>query len=109
MLLLSFKIVIIVSNFVSFFLSISFFPPSPFLHPEGSSRKAAVHSDCGDFDNEPHKRRNQILSVLFAVAAMLGYAVLSGLVTIQSSPPQLAEHRHADEDEDEDEGEGDEE
>ncbi|MCI4395331.1 hypothetical protein PGIGA_G00179020 [Pangasianodon gigas] len=66
---------------------------------EAPSRKSAVHSDGSDFDNEPHKRRNQILSVLFAVAAMLGYAFLSGIVTIQSSRSQLDERRHDDEDE----------
>ncbi|MCJ8749518.1 hypothetical protein PDJAM_G00177210 [Pangasius djambal] len=66
---------------------------------EAPSRKSAVHSDGGDFDNEPHKRRNQILSVLFAVAAMLGYAFLSGIVTIQSSRSQLDERRHDNEDE----------
>lgn len=87
----------------------SFFPPFfsflPRLEPQ--SRKATVHSDGGDFDNEPHKRRNQILSVLFAVAAMLGYAVLSGIVTIQRSGSQLEapRHDHAVKDDDDDEEE----
>uniref|UniRef100_A0AAZ3SHG7 Metaxin-1 n=1 Tax=Oncorhynchus tshawytscha TaxID=74940 RepID=A0AAZ3SHG7_ONCTS len=31
-----------------------------------------------DFDNEPHEQRNQILSVLFAMGSMLGYAALVG-------------------------------
>ncbi|XP_060721484.1 metaxin-1b [Tachysurus vachellii] len=73
---------------------------------EAQSRKAGVHTEGGgDFDNEPHKRRNQILSVLFAVAAMLGYAVLSGILTIQSSRSELDEpHRdHRDEEEEEEE------
>ncbi|XP_027033651.2 metaxin-1b isoform X2 [Tachysurus fulvidraco] len=76
---------------------------------EAQSRKAAVHTEAGggDFDNEPHKRRNQILSVLFGVAAMLGYAVLSGILTIQSSRSELDEpHRdHRDEEEEEEEEE----
>lgn len=72
-----------------------------FLNPEAPSRKSAVHSEGGDFDNEPHLRRNQILSVLFAAAAMLGYAILSGIVTIQSSRSQLEEPHHDNEDEDE--------
>lgn len=76
-----------------------------FFHPEAPSRNTAVHTDAGDFDNEPHKRRNQILSVLFAVAAMLGYAVLSGIVTIHSSRSQLEEPRHDDGDEDDEEQE----
>uniref|UniRef100_A0A8C8F315 Metaxin-1 n=1 Tax=Oncorhynchus tshawytscha TaxID=74940 RepID=A0A8C8F315_ONCTS len=33
-----------------------------------------------DFDNEPHEQRNQILSVLFAMGSMLGYAILMGIV-----------------------------
>ncbi|XP_062845246.1 metaxin-1b [Trichomycterus rosablanca] len=66
-------------------------------------QKVSAHTDGGDFDNEPHKRRNQILSVLFAVGAMLGYAVLTGIVTIQSSRSQLEEPRRAEEDEEEEE------
>lgn len=36
-----------------------------------------------DFDHEPYKRHKQLLSVLVAVAAMLGYALLSGIVAIE--------------------------
>lgn len=36
-----------------------------------------------DFDHEPYKRRKQLLSVLVAVAAMLGYALLTGIVAIE--------------------------
>lgn len=50
-------------------------------------------------DNEPHKRRNQILSVLFAVGAMLGYAILTGIVKIKRERPQLKNSSHDDEDE----------
>ncbi|KAI5621781.1 metaxin 1, partial [Silurus asotus] len=77
----------------------------PSDNPEAQSRKAPIRTDGGgDFDNEPHKRRNQVLSVLFAVAAMLGYAVFSGIVTIQSSGGQL-EPLHGNEDDDDEEEE----
>lgn len=36
-----------------------------------------------DLDNEPYKRRKQLLSVLVAVAAMLSYALLTGIVAIE--------------------------
>lgn len=60
-----------------------------------------VQPDGGDFDNEPNKRRNQILSVLFAVGAMLGYAVLTGIVTIKRERPQLRNSSHDDDEGDE--------
>ncbi|NXS65753.1 MTX1 protein, partial [Pandion haliaetus] len=34
-------------------------------------------------EEDPHKRRNQLLSVLVGLVAMLGYAFLSGIVSIQ--------------------------
>ncbi|NXL38830.1 MTX1 protein, partial [Glaucidium brasilianum] len=34
-------------------------------------------------EEDPHKRRNQVLSVLVGLVAMLGYAFLSGIVSIQ--------------------------
>uniref|UniRef100_U3IVF3 Metaxin-1 n=1 Tax=Anas platyrhynchos platyrhynchos TaxID=8840 RepID=U3IVF3_ANAPP len=37
----------------------------------------------GDTEEDPHKRRNQLLSVLVGLVAMLGYAFLSGIVSIQ--------------------------
>ncbi|KAL0165621.1 hypothetical protein M9458_037465, partial [Cirrhinus mrigala] len=64
------------------------------------SRKVHVQPDSSDFDNEPHKRRNQILSVLFAVGAMLGYAILTGIVSIKRERPQLKNSIHDDGDED---------
>ncbi|XP_069506229.1 metaxin-1 [Ambystoma mexicanum] len=36
-----------------------------------------------DSDEEPHKRRSQVLSVMVGVVAMIGYALLSGIVSIQ--------------------------
>ncbi|TTO31536.1 Metaxin-1 [Bagarius yarrelli] len=71
---------------------------------EAPGRKAAAQTG-GDFDNEPHKRRKQILSVLFAVAAMLGYALLTGIVTVQSSRSQLVEGQRDEEEEEEEEEE----
>ncbi|NXA43816.1 MTX1 protein, partial [Eudromia elegans] len=36
-----------------------------------------------DADDDPHKRRNQVLSVLAGLGAMLLYALLSGIVAVQ--------------------------
>lgn len=36
-----------------------------------------------DFDHEPYKRGKQLLSVLVAAAAMLGYALFTGIVAIE--------------------------
>uniref|UniRef100_A0A8D1VJX2 Metaxin-1 n=1 Tax=Sus scrofa TaxID=9823 RepID=A0A8D1VJX2_PIG len=41
-------------------------------------------------EEEPYRRRNQILSVLAGLAAMAGYALLSGIVSIQRAPPARA-------------------
>ncbi|XP_019567422.2 metaxin-1 isoform X1 [Rhinolophus sinicus] len=38
-------------------------------------------------EEEPYRRRNQILSVLAGLAAMVGYALLSGIVSIQRAAP----------------------
>ncbi|NXF94509.1 MTX1 protein, partial [Eubucco bourcierii] len=40
-------------------------------------------SDGSEAEEDPHKRRNQLLSVLVGLVAMLGYAFLSGIVSIQ--------------------------
>ena len=71
------------------------------------NRKVSVHSDSSDFDSEPHKRRNQILSVLFAFGAMLGYAILTGIVSIEHVRQQgaLEGPSHGDEEEEEEEEE----
>ncbi|XP_029814016.1 metaxin-1 [Manacus vitellinus] len=47
----------------------------------GAPRAAGTDSSEGEED--PHKRRNQLLSVLVGLVAMLGYAFLSGIVSIQ--------------------------
>ncbi|XP_005411645.1 PREDICTED: metaxin-1 [Chinchilla lanigera] len=41
-------------------------------------------------EEEPYPRRNQILSVLAGLAAMVGYALLSGIVSIQRAAPARA-------------------
>ncbi|KAL0171466.1 hypothetical protein M9458_031777, partial [Cirrhinus mrigala] len=66
------------NTFCSNILSLYF----PSESEEGVSRPV-------DFGNEPYKRRKQLLSVLVAVAAMLSYALLTGIVAI--------EHVHEDE------------
>ncbi|XP_040608344.1 metaxin-1 isoform X2 [Mesocricetus auratus] len=38
-------------------------------------------------EEEPYRRRNQILSVLAGLAAMVGYALLSGIVSIHRATP----------------------
>lgn len=50
---------------------------------EGTAQPASNVQEGSDFDHEPYKRRKQLLSVLVAVAAMLGYAVLTGIVAIE--------------------------
>ncbi|XP_071380278.1 metaxin-1b [Centroberyx affinis] len=86
-------------NFCSNILLL-YFPSTGHDNP---SRKPPAHADGSDFDNEPHKRRNQILSALFAFGAMLGYAVLTGIVSIERVQPgeALPAPSHA-EDEEED-------
>ncbi|XP_031949682.1 metaxin-1 isoform X1 [Corvus moneduloides] len=47
----------------------------------GAPRSAGT--DGSEAEEDPHKWRNQLLSVLVGLAAMLGYAFLSGIVSIQ--------------------------
>ncbi|NXL66812.1 MTX1 protein, partial [Chordeiles acutipennis] len=44
---------------------------------------ALPRADGSETEEDPHKRRNQLLSVLVGLVAMLGYAFLSGIVSIQ--------------------------
>lgn len=76
---------------------------SPFS--EAPSHKMSAHTDGSDFDNEPHKMRNQILSVLFAFGAMLGYAILTGIISIERVQPgvPLGGPSHTAEEEEEEE------
>lgn len=61
-------------------------PSSASLCPPGeppASAPRAAGADGSEAEEDPHKRRNQLLSVLVGLAAMLGYAFLSGIVSIQ--------------------------
>ncbi|NXL51741.1 MTX1 protein, partial [Podilymbus podiceps] len=49
----------------------------------GEMRPPPRSAGSGEAEEDPHKRRNQLLSVLLGLAAMLGYAFLSGIVSIQ--------------------------
>lgn len=75
---------------------------------ESFSQKTSPHSEGGDFDHVPNKRRKQFLSALVALGAMLSYALLTGMVSIQHAhhealeePPDLQDigshHDHEDE------------
>ncbi|XP_062888433.1 metaxin-1b isoform X2 [Mobula hypostoma] len=57
--------------------------------PRNSSRRTSRNSPA-DSEEDPHKRRNQILSVLVGLSAMLGYAFLSGILSIQRVAPHNA-------------------
>ncbi|CAJ0965506.1 unnamed protein product [Ranitomeya imitator] len=40
-------------------------------------------TETPEYEEEPHKRRNQLLSVVMGLLAMISYALLSGIVSIQ--------------------------
>lgn len=77
---------------------------------ETSTLKTSSQPEGGDFDHVPNKRRKQFLSMLAALGAMLSYAVLTGMVSIQhvqrealEEPPDLqtlTSHDHEDEGDD---------
>lgn len=63
---------------------------------ESSNQKPSSQPEGGDFDHVPNKRRKQFLSALVALGAMLSYAFLTGMVSIQhvqhealEEPPDL--------------------
>ncbi|XP_078060540.1 metaxin-1-like [Mustelus asterias] len=56
--------------------------PNDGSEPECSSKKVPQNSSS-DSDEDPHKRRNQILSVIVGLSAMISYAFLSGILSIQ--------------------------
>ena len=77
--------------------------------PESCSQKTSSppQPEGGDFDHVPNKRRKQLLSALVALGAMLSYALVTGIVSIQhiqqealEEPPDLQTIRSHDEDED---------
>ncbi|NXQ51193.1 MTX1 protein, partial [Catharus fuscescens] len=49
----------------------------------GESHPPRYPAGLDEAEEDPHKRRKQLLSVLVGLAAMLGYAFLSGIVSIQ--------------------------
>ncbi|NXY39765.1 MTX1 protein, partial [Pomatorhinus ruficollis] len=49
----------------------------------GESHPPPYPAGLGEAEEDPHKRRKQLLSVLVGLVAMLGYAFLSGIVSIQ--------------------------
>ncbi|NXQ51689.1 MTX1 protein, partial [Anthoscopus minutus] len=51
-------------------------------HPLGLGQPVPP-DQLAEAEEDPHKRRKQLLSVLVGLAAMLGYAFLSGIVSIQ--------------------------
>ncbi|XP_018421371.1 PREDICTED: metaxin-1 [Nanorana parkeri] len=68
------------SQYVSSILSIYFNMDGEALpHLSPKSPKA----ESPDIDDEPNKRRNQILSVAFGLLTMVSYALLSGIISIQ--------------------------
>ncbi|MEQ2209298.1 hypothetical protein XENOCAPTIV_028116, partial [Xenoophorus captivus] len=56
---------------------------------ENSGEKTSPQPDAADFDNVPNKRRKQFLSAVFAFAAMLSYALLTGMTFGLSLPSPL--------------------
>lgn len=54
-----------------------------YLLTEGMGQPASNVQEGSDFDREPYKRSKQLLSILVAAAAMLGYALLTGIVAIE--------------------------
>lgn len=67
------------SNFCSNILLLYF----PRDGPDTAPQKTSSQPEAGDFDHVPNKRRKQFLSALVALGAMLGYALLTGMVSIQ--------------------------
>ncbi|KFO24918.1 Metaxin-1 [Fukomys damarensis] len=55
---------------------------------DGAEVPPARQAPAGpETEEEPYPRRNQILSVLAGLAAMVGYALLSGIISIQRAAP----------------------
>nr|XP_046155810.1 metaxin-1-like [Oncorhynchus gorbuscha] len=77
------------SHFCSNILALYF----PSEGREGISHKVSSQPEGGDADNEPGKRRKQLLSVLVALGAMLSYALLTGIVAIQHVQQEELVHR----------------
>ncbi|XP_028326573.1 metaxin-1a isoform X2 [Gouania willdenowi] len=72
---------------------------------ENSNQKPSSAAEAGgDGDEVPYKRRKQLLSALFALGAMLSYAFLTGIVSIQHQQGALLEPPHHNPEQDEEDG-----
>nr|XP_032831791.1 metaxin-1-like isoform X1 [Petromyzon marinus] len=63
-----------------------YFPQDEQDGPRSKNHQRRQNEPAGspsEGDHEPHKLRNQLLSLLVAVGAMVGYALFHGLVTIE--------------------------
>lgn len=62
-------------------------PPSPVCCPlcpgSGAQKTSSPPPEAPDAEQLPHKRRKQLLSALVALGAMLSYALLTGMLSIQ--------------------------
>lgn len=80
-------------------------PLSTFPRPSAEVPPARQTPASPETEEEPYRRRNQVLSVLAGLTAMVGYALLSGIVSIQRATPARAPNTSAlgmaEEDEDE--------
>lgn len=66
-------------------------PPPTFLPCSSAEGPPPRQTPVGpETEEEPYRRRNQVLSVLAGLAAMVGYALLSGIVSIQRTTPARA-------------------
>ena len=53
------------------------------LHAEGPAHKISIQPEASDLDSGPNKKRKQLLSLFFALGAMLSYALLTGIVSVE--------------------------
>ncbi|XP_077431220.1 metaxin-1a [Vanacampus margaritifer] len=73
--------------------------------PHNGAPRSARPAESRDAEHVPNRRAKQFLSALAALGAMLSYAVLTGMVSVQHGHKGALEHRrhlHHDENEDED-------
>lgn len=57
--------------------------PAALLCSEGGAQKTSSPPEAPDAEHVPNKRRKQLLSALVALGAMLSYALLTGMLSIQ--------------------------
>lgn len=56
---------------------------SALLCLESGAQKTSSPPEAPDFEHVPNKRRKQLLSAVVALGAMLSYALLTGMLSIQ--------------------------